>query len=246
MQLIPVIDLLDGHAVHAIKGDRARYQPVKSVLCKTSDPLDLARAFRDRLGLSEIYIADLNAIQTSGADRHAAAIAALARQEKMDIILDAGISDVSTAQRWMDHGVRKVVVGSETLSGWDALHGIPLKIGQDNLVFSLDFRTGKIISRCPSLAKLETMEALEQLQRTGWKDILLLDLNRVGSSEGADRALAVTARGHFPGMRFFVGGGVANPEELEELKYAGIAGVLLATALHTGMVDASCIARLQR
>ena len=69
MRLIPVMDLLDGRVVQAIKGEREQYKPVKSVLCDTSEPVDVARAFRDQLGLSEIYIADLDAIMGRGSHR---------------------------------------------------------------------------------------------------------------------------------------------------------------------------------
>ena len=75
MRLIPVMDLKDGLVVHAVRGERQRYQPVKSVLCPTAQPLDVALAFRDQLGLSELYIADLDAIQGSG--DHRSLIAAL-------------------------------------------------------------------------------------------------------------------------------------------------------------------------
>jgi len=245
MRFIPVIDLLDGQAVHAIKGDRVRYQPVKSVLCATSDPLDLGRAFRDRVGLRTIYVADLNAIQDSETTNHRDIIASLAHREGLDIILDAGVSSAAGAQRWLDLGIRKVVIGSETLPTWNALQEIPLEIGPENLIFSLDFRAGTILSQCGALAALPTMEALEQLQRTGWTDIILLDLNRVGSRQGADCTLAAEACGRFPGIHFWLGGGIAGPEELDDLKSAGIAGILLATSLHSGRVDAACIARLQ-
>lgn len=245
MQLIPVIDLLDGQAVHAIRGDRARYQPVKSVLCSTSDPLDLGRAFRDQLGLRTLYIADLNAIQGSGTTPHRNVLASLALREGLDIILDAGIADVERAQRWLEHGIRKVVIGSETLRSRKALQDIPLRIGPEHRIFSLDFRAGKILSQCRSLAALPAMQALECLEHAGWTDIILLDLNRVGSRQGADCAMATMACRRFPGVHFYAGGGVAGPRELKDLKSTGIAGILLATALHTGMVDAACIASLQ-
>ena len=58
MQLIPVIDLAQGRAVHAKAGDRARYQPVHSVLTPGSDgdPLALVQAYRDVVGARECYV----------------------------------------------------------------------------------------------------------------------------------------------------------------------------------------------
>ncbi|MCS7095879.1 MAG: HisA/HisF-related TIM barrel protein, partial [Nitrososphaerota archaeon] len=61
MKIIPVIDVLGGLAVHAVKGERRRYRPVKSVLCSSADPLEVAEAFKE-LGFREVYLADLDAI----------------------------------------------------------------------------------------------------------------------------------------------------------------------------------------
>src|SRR5947209_7775724 len=62
MRIIPVLDLKAGLAVHAVAGDRAYYQPIRSILHQGSDPIGLARAYRDKLGLSDLYVADLDAI----------------------------------------------------------------------------------------------------------------------------------------------------------------------------------------
>jgi phosphoribosylformimino-5-aminoimidazole carboxamide ribotide isomerase len=244
MRLIPVIDLLEGQAVHAVRGEREHYQPLKSVLCDSPEPLAVATAFRDRLGLKEIYIADLDAIRGSRQAKHQELIAALAHSEKMNIILDAGASDVENTRFWLDIGVRKVVIGAETLRTWNTLQDIPAKIDRDRLVFSLDFHAGKILSQCPTLAAMRPMEALEHLQSAGWPEVILLDLSRVGSGEGVNLTLVAEARANFPELGLVVGGGVANPEELIELKALGIDGVLVATALHCGTISAQHLSAL--
>src|SRR5512136_915884 len=96
------MDLRDGLAVHAVRGDRKEYRPVTSVLADTADPLDVARAFREKLGLSELYIADLNAIQGHG--HHRALISRLAQQSGMRLIVDAGAADVASASQVLDAG----------------------------------------------------------------------------------------------------------------------------------------------
>jgi phosphoribosylformimino-5-aminoimidazole carboxamide ribotide isomerase len=238
MRLIPVLDLLDGQAAHAIKGERAYYKPVKSVLCDTSDPIALSRAFRDRLGLSEVYIADLNAIQNSGAANHREVITALTRDERLNIILDAGIADVATAKAWLGIGVGKVVIGSETLRTWSALQEIASEIELDRRLFSLDLMAGKILSRHPALADMSPVDALQYLYSLGWQEVILLDLKRVGSGMGTDRSLISDVRKACPDLRLLVGGGINNPEELMELGSLGIRGALVATAFHNGTITA--------
>ena len=68
MRVIPVIDLKGGVAVHAVRGERERYRPVRSRIAAGSDPVELTRAVRDRFGLDEVYVADLDAI--AGAPGH--------------------------------------------------------------------------------------------------------------------------------------------------------------------------------
>ncbi len=66
MEIIPVIDILDGKVVHAVKGERNKYRPVKSILTKSPHPLDVAKVFKEKLGLTKLYIADINSILEKG------------------------------------------------------------------------------------------------------------------------------------------------------------------------------------
>jgi phosphoribosylformimino-5-aminoimidazole carboxamide ribotide isomerase len=234
MRIIPVIDLLGGRAVHAFKGERERYRPVQSVLCPTPDPLALARAFRNQLGMTEIYIADLDAIQSSVRSDHRELIISLARKEKMKIILDAGSMDADDAGAWLEAGIHKVVIGAETLREWRAVTDIPAKIHPEHLVFSLDLHAGNIVSKCPDLAGMPLREIPGRLQTAGWKEIILLDLRRVGSKIGTNHALIREIRERYPALSLLIGGGVTGPGELGELLSMGIAGALVATAFHNG------------
>jgi phosphoribosylformimino-5-aminoimidazole carboxamide ribotide isomerase len=155
-----------------------------------------------------------------------------------NIILDAGISDVESAQRWLELKVGKVVVGSDTLCTLGAVGDIPAAIESDRIVFSLDLRARKILSRCPEFAAMTPIKALEALQNNGWQEVILLDLERVGSGEGMDAALVAEAKKEFPGLRLLIGGGITGTAELRDLESAGVAGVLIATAFHQGLIGA--------
>jgi phosphoribosylformimino-5-aminoimidazole carboxamide ribotide isomerase len=234
MRLIPVLDLQNGVVVHAIKGERERYQPVKSVLCVTAVPLDVARSFRDNLGLTEIYIADLDAIMGHG--NHREVITTLARQEKMEILLDAGAADSQTIRDLLELGIKKVVIGTETLPNWESLLAICADIPNERLVISLDMRAGKVLSRWQQLAALSPLDGLKKLKESCLREVILLDLDRVGTGNGIDYTLVSEARRLCSEMNLIVGGGIRQASELEGLQSMGISGVLVASALHKGAI----------
>lgn len=242
MRLIPVLDLLDGVVVHAVKGEREHYRPVVSALVDTAEPLAVSGAFREKLGLVELYVADLDAIQGRG--HHRALIARLASQEKMRLLVDAGTADVESALEVLAAGADKVIIGGETLATWKALLDIRAAIPAERLIFSLDMQAGRVISRCPELAALSPLQAIQRLQEAGWRELILLDLSRVGTGAGVDLALITEALQRFPKLVLLAGGGVRDANELNGLKAAGVAGALLATALHQGTITQQHVAAL--
>src|SRR4051812_4963977 len=68
IRVVPVLDLLAGRVVHAIGGDRAHYRPLRTGLHPGSDPIGIARGYRDALHLREVYLADLDAIAGGAPD----------------------------------------------------------------------------------------------------------------------------------------------------------------------------------
>ena len=94
--VIPVIDLLRGQAVRAIRGNRATYQPIVSALCSGSEPLAVARALCGRCQSSVLYVADLDALQ-GGEIQVAALRALLTDMPALELWVDAGFADVEAA-----------------------------------------------------------------------------------------------------------------------------------------------------
>ena len=146
--------------------------------------------------------------------------------------------EVESAYAWLELGIGRIVIGSETLRDVALIEKFPARVDRSRLIFSLDSRDGQILSRCPDLAAMASMQLLQQLSVSGWQEVILLNLSRVGSGEGVDRTLLAAARAKFPDLSLLTGGGITGPEELMQLRSLGIAGVLTATALHRGTIIA--------
>jgi phosphoribosylformimino-5-aminoimidazole carboxamide ribotide isomerase len=214
LRVVGVIDLKAGAAVHAVRGDRERYRPI-------GDPLLLARRFR----LDELYVADLDAIDGTGGND--SIIAALAHEAR--VMVDAGVNEPERARALLDLGVDHIVVGTETLTNADALDRLP------DAVLSVDLRDGRLLSRDPCLAGLPALDAVARLQRVALREVIVLDLARVGTGAGPDVALIADIHAAFPDLELLAGGGVRDAEDLRALADAGAAGALVATALHRGV-----------
>jgi phosphoribosylformimino-5-aminoimidazole carboxamide ribotide isomerase len=240
MRVVPVIDLAAGTAVHAVRGERERYRPVRGVL-GGGDPLALARAFRYELGLDELYVADLDAIAGAGADR--ALLSALGREAR--VMVDAGVSEPAAARALLDLGAHRVVVGTETLRGPEALDRLLAALPDGALVLSLDLRKGRLLSPDARLAGVAPLDAVARLRRSGIREAIALDLARVGSGSGPDVALIAELHAACPSVELLAGGGVRDAEDLRALDAVGAAGALVATALHSGVIGVRELAALR-
>jgi len=119
LHIIPVIDCLNGICVHAKKGERTRYLPIKSKLTQSSQPLDIVKAFMDIYPFKTLYIADLNAIQSiQNLGTHHIRIIEDIKYHFPDLALwvDAGINSVEKTKQWSALGAQ-VILGSEAFQG---------------------------------------------------------------------------------------------------------------------------------
>ncbi len=233
MEIIPVLDLKAGQAVHAVRGERKRYAPVQSLLGSGEDPVALAAAYRDQLGCHTCYVADLDAI--AGLPGHTDMLRALAA-EAITLWVDAGVSSVAEAKKLADLGVTRVIVGSETLPATEQLIELVAQFPPDKLVLSVDLQGG--VLRAP--AGIDTPQQLVALATgAGIQHIILLDLARVGATAGPPLDLLTSLRPHFPDLAFYAGGGVRHRADLDTLAQAGAAGALVATAFHRGTLTAA-------
>ena len=66
MDVIPVIDVRHGMAVHARQGQRDQYKPLETPLAQRSDPVAVARGFLSLFPFRAIYVADLDGIEGRG------------------------------------------------------------------------------------------------------------------------------------------------------------------------------------
>jgi phosphoribosylformimino-5-aminoimidazole carboxamide ribotide isomerase len=229
VRILPVLDLLNGVVVRGVAGRRSEYRPIVSRLTDSTDPHAIADAFRRHLGLTELYLADLDAI---AAQPPALALYRALREDGFRLWIDAGVRDRHGAELVAATGAG-IVVGLETVAGPDALREILVSTG--DVVFSLDLRNGVPLGDRTAWHNADATAIAESVIRLGVRRLLILDLVRVGvgSGTGTEELCAALRRAH-PAVEVWCGGGVRHATDLLRLSDLGIAAVLVASALHDG------------
>ncbi len=239
MKVIPVVDVLNGIAVHAVKGRRQAYQPLKSILCNSAKPLEVSSTF-ETLGFKELYIADLDAIMRNGTN--AFLLKEIAQQTGLKLMVDAGVKDLQGVTGVLENEASMAIIGTETLSDINVVKEAVKRFGSEKIVVSLDLINGEVLSASDQAKSLTATELARLIQDLGAGQLIVLDLARVGSGDGVNVSLVQEMRKGL-GIKICVGGGVRGIEDLKMLNAIGVEGVLVASSLHSGRVS---ILELQR
>jgi phosphoribosylformimino-5-aminoimidazole carboxamide ribotide isomerase len=231
-RLVFVMDLLDGQVVHALRGQRDQYQPINrfSSLVHSPDPLQIIQELKPR----ELYIADLNRLTGRGDNR---IVVKALRRQAAHIMLDYGLHELTELQEAGTAGLADTfVLGTETASlefiAAATCSEIPVSV-------SIDIINNKILTHDRQL-QATPLDVIKKLNDYPLEEVIILNVDRVGSRSGIDRAFlqaAVAVSDH----ALLCAGGIRRYEDLDTLREIGIKGALVATAVHDGSIPVSAL-----
>jgi phosphoribosylformimino-5-aminoimidazole carboxamide ribotide isomerase len=239
LALIPVLDLMGGQVVRALRGERSRYLPMRSLLCAGSDPVTLARALCEHSGSPVLYVADLDALQ--GGPAQAGLLRALTGAlPGCRLWLDAGFADAAAAHALFERLGEAAasidpVYASESLRGPEALAACfapgnaPGDALGERALLSLDRRDGQRLDPAGAWQRPDLWP----------RRVVVMTLERVGADAGPDLATLAGLRARSPGSTLIGAGGVRGPQDLVAAAAAGAQGWLVASALHDGRLPAA-------
>lgn len=236
MFVLPVIDLLNGIVVRGVAGQRSQYQPLKSTLTTSTQPLDVARCLRSSFGFTQFYVADLDAIlhERPNCDCYRELI-----DDGFHLLVDAGIRDVEQSLKVRRMGAEPII-GLELCPSPEVLRQI-VAANEGRMTFSLDLMNGRPILCDDAKGWSDNpLEVARQSIAAGVTNMILLDLSDVGTSSGGrTEPLCRSLANEFPDLRLICGGGVRGPDDLKNFRSAGASGMLVASALHDGRLTAA-------
>jgi len=233
IEVIPAVDVLGEEAVRLHRGDFAR------IAIRESSPLVVVERFATA-GASLIHLVDLSGAR-SGRIRPELVREAVEAAGPARIQASGGIRSLADAERLLDEGAERVVVGTAAFAEPGALARYARALGE-RLVVAVDVRDGSVAVRgWEQTTALTADDAIDRCVDAGVARLLCTAIARDGTLGGVDVGLLtrVCERSRLPVL---AAGGVGSTSDLDAVAEAGCEGVIVGRALLEGTLPLSVLA----
>jgi phosphoribosylformimino-5-aminoimidazole carboxamide ribotide isomerase len=238
--LFPAIDLKDGSCVRLLRGE------MNSATVFNDDPSAQAKAF-ESLGFQWLHIVDLDgAVQGRAANGEA--VAGILKSIALPVQLGGGIRDRSAIERWLEAGVRRVILGTVAVRN-PALVREAARAHPGCIAVGIDARAGRVaIEGWAEATEISARDLALKMQDAGAAAIIYTDIARDGTGLGlnVEETAAIADAVSIP---VIASGGIGSLDDLSALvkrAHSNIAGAICGRALYDGRVDARAALRLLR
>jgi len=229
MEVIPSIDLKSGRCVRLYQGDYQR-ETVYS-----EDPLAVAQSWQDQ-GAPRLHLVDLDGA-AAGTLVNLDIISNIIDQLTIPVQVGGGIRDQQTAERLLDGGADRVVIGTAAVQDPLLVRQLCQKYGSHRVVVAVDARDGQVAIRgWTEKTTVTTLDLAKQMGLLGVTRILYTDIHRDGTLTEPDFA-ANAMLVKETGLAVLASGGIASLEHIRGLVQTGVEGVVVGSALYTGAVS---------
>jgi phosphoribosylformimino-5-aminoimidazole carboxamide ribotide isomerase len=231
MQIIPAIDLLDGHCVRLHQGD---YDQVTRF---NDDPVAQALEWQ-RQGAQRLHLVDLDGAKT-GQPVNDQAVKVITAALSIPVQLGGGVRSAERAEELLAAGLERVILGTVALEQPELVKRLA-RSHPGRIVVGIDARDGQVATRgWLETSSIEATALARELSACGIAAIISTDIATDGTLAGPnlDALRAMAAASAVP---VIASGGIGTLEHLLSLlplQSLGVSGVIVGRALYDGRVN---------
>lgn len=241
MLLIPAIDLKDGHCVRLKQGD------MNQATIFSEDPSEMALHWLQQ-GARRLHLVDLNGA-LSGKPVNETAIKSIIKTmqnfaqnndtQEIPIQLGGGIRDLDTIERYLDHGLSYIIIGTAAVKNPVFLREACNEFA-GQIIVGLDAKDGKVATDGWSkITKYQVTDLATRFEHYGVESIIYTDIGRDGMLAGVNVEATVNLAKSVS-IPIIASGGVHNIKDIEalcEVEQFGIEGVICGRSIYEGTLS---------
>jgi len=229
MEILPAIDLRNGHCVRLTQGDYDR----ETVF--DDDPAAVAKRWVDQ-GARRIHVVDLDGAR-EGIRANADAVAAIVEAIDIPVQLGGGVRDAAEARRLIDLGVDRVIMGTAAIEAPDEVQKAVEDVGSVHVIVGVDAKDGMVQTRgWIEESTVTAIDLAQQMVKLGVRRFIYTDTSRDGTLTHPNFE-AVAELGENLRYPIIVAGGIASIDDLVGLAKLGVEGAISGMAIYSGALD---------
>jgi phosphoribosylformimino-5-aminoimidazole carboxamide ribotide isomerase len=229
IELIPAIDLIDGHCVRLTRGD---YDTKKTY---SEDPLEMARRFED-CGIRRLHLVDLDGART-GRIIHYRVLERLAARTSLTIDYGGGLQREEDLKIAFESGAQMITGGSIAVKDPDTFTAWIATFGSDRIILGADAKDRKIaVNGWKETTGEDLIPFIQMYHAKGVTKVISTDIGRDGMLQGASVEMYKDIRRAAPAVYLIASGGIASAGDIEQLEEAGIPAVIFGKAFYEGRI----------
>lgn len=239
MKIIAAIDIMEGKCVRLTQGNFGKMKVYDE------DPVDLAKRFEDA-DLEHVHVVDLEGAQ-KGAVTNWQTLEDIRANTALKIDFGGGVKTTEDVEQLLELNIDRINVGSVAVREPEKFKQWLEQFGPDNFILSTDVKGNEIkVNGWQEKTGVTIYDIIDQYEPTGIKHITCTDISADGTLGGPNFALYKKLLKRFPNLKFTASGGVSSMEDLENLKYIGVYGVIIGKAIYEGRVSLEELAAFNR
>jgi len=233
MQIIPAIDIKDGHCVRLKQGE------MHTATVFSEDPAAMAQHWLE-LGAQRLHLVDLNGA-VAGVPKNELAIREIVSVigEEIPVQLGGGIRDLDTIERYLDDGISYVIIGSAAVKNPGFLHDACTAF-PGHIIVGLDAKDGKVaVEGWSKVTKHDVIDLAKRFEDYGVESVVYTDIGRDGMLSGVNIEATVRLAQALT-IPVIASGGVTNLDDVRNLcavANEGIMGAITGRAIYEGTLD---------
>jgi phosphoribosylformimino-5-aminoimidazole carboxamide ribotide isomerase len=226
--IFPAIDLRGGKVVRLAEGDPDR----ETVYGK--DPCQTAERFKED-GAQWLHVVNLDGAFGAPSTENLAALDSILGLG-IRVQFGGGLRDRGSLENVFRAGVSRAVLGTAAAEQPDLVDWALDKYGAERIGAGIDARDGRVrIRGWAEAAEVSAVELGLRLRDQGIAWCVFTDVARDGLGKGINVAASADLASA-AGLSVIASGGVAGNEDVDRVRAAGLAGIVIGRALYEGRI----------
>lgn len=235
--IFPAIDLYKGQSVRLYKGD---YQEVTLI---NKDPVSQSQDISKVV--KQLHLVDLNGAK-EGTPENFEIIKQIRQNFTGFLELGGGIRDYKTAQRYLNLGIDRIIIGSAAIEDPNLVKQLLNEFGSKRIVIGIDGKDGKVaVNGWINQSQIKMSDLVSEMSKFGAKYFIVTDVERDGTMTGPNLDLLMSLTQKLPQINLVASGGVRDLRDLHQLKALGIKDVIIGKALYEKTITLEQIAEVE-